>query len=91
MEPFFDCYEPMTLMAGGRPVFVTMKPVRMLAGWGVGRQKGSKECVVLARGRWERREEGKEAGFFTMGRGIQSPRRKRVGTDDSEGGPNPWS
>ncbi|XP_036892907.1 kynurenine--oxoglutarate transaminase 1 isoform X3 [Sturnira hondurensis] len=26
LEPFFDCYKTMTLMAGGRPVFVPLKP-----------------------------------------------------------------
>lgn len=70
-------------------MFVTLKPVRMLVGVWVGR--GSKECVVLAPGRWEGRKEGKEASCFRMGRRIQSSRGERVGTDDYEGRPDPWS
>lgn len=69
-------------MAGGRPVFVSLKPVRMLVGTWVGR--GSKDARMLDARKWKRGKEVKEAG-----RGVLSPRKARVERCLGGGGSNP--
>ena len=55
----------MTLMAGGRPVFVSLKPVRMLVGVWVGR--GVQGVCWVEPGEVERRKEAEEASFSGVG------------------------
>lgn len=65
-------------MAGGRPVFVSLKPVRMLAA--VCGAEGCKGCAVFWCPRWERREEVKET--ISPGGGERCPEpQKRKGGD----------
>ena len=70
----------MTLFAGGRPVFVSLKPVRMLVGVWEGRGVQG-ECWVEPRE--VGKKEGSGGGQFLQdgGKGVQSSRVERVETD----------
>lgn len=70
----------MTLMAGGRPVFVPLKPVRMLVGVWVGR--GVHGVCWVEPGEVGKKE-GSGGGQFLQdgGKGVQSPRVETVETD----------
>lgn len=62
-------------MAGGRPVFVSLKPVRMLVGVCVGR--GVQGVCWVEPGEVERRKEVEEASFSRMGGGVSGAPEKR--------------
>lgn len=70
----------MTLMAGGRPVFVPLKPVRMLVGVWVGR--GVQGVCWVEPGEVGKKE-GSGGGQFLQdgGKGVQSPRVETLETD----------
>lgn len=81
-------------MAGGRPVFVSLKPVRMLVGVWVGR--GVQGVCWVEPGEVERRKEVEEASFSGVGGGVarapeesrwrQMPGgRSRIPRDESQG------
>lgn len=84
----------MTLMAGGRPVFVSLKPVRMLVGGWVGR--GVQGVCWVEPGRCKEGREWRKPVSPGWGEGCPEPQRRdsggrclrgrsRIPTDESQG------